>query len=92
MLAYHVLPDPGTCEVCTYAVEQGLDNAYEHALIRLATGLLLRDLADVEGTARFSSVVVSRVGEEPGPVHHLWPHHWYWALFFEPEVRLSRRR
>jgi hypothetical protein len=93
VLAYHVQPEPDVCEVCKYAVEQNLDVAYQHALVRLATVLLLGDLGDIEGdTARFSSLVVSRVGEEPGPVHYLEPYHWYWALFFEPEIGLSRRR
>lgn len=89
---YHVQPEPDSCEVCGYAVEQGLDVAYEHARIRMLTGFLLQDLRELEGaTARFSSLAVSQIGEEPGPVHYLGPHHWYWALFFEPEVQLGLR-
>lgn len=76
--------------MCQYAVNHGLDCAYEHARSRLATVLLQQDLEDLHGaTTRLSSLAVSQSGFEPGPVHALDPRHWFWAIFHEPRIRLS---
>lgn len=90
MLGFHEPPIPGTCEVCSFAIEHGLDPRYEHALTRLATLWLLQDLDDLAGQpARLSALAVRSAGVEPGPVHELDPRHWYWAMFYEPEIRIS---
>lgn len=91
MLDYHREPIPDVCDVCRYAVEHSLDCGYEHARARLATLFLQQDLEDLEGTTRLSSIAVSHTGFEPGPVHPLDPRHWFWAMFYEPQVRLSWR-
>lgn len=90
MLAFHRDPLPTVCEACAYAVERNLDCAYEHARTRAATNFLLQDLEDLAGgSASLRGLAVSSTGVEPGPVHELDPRHWYWAIYFSPEVQLS---
>ena len=90
MLDYHVNPLPNSCDVCRYAVQNELDCAYEHARARVALVWLLQDLQSLEGeSASLSSLAVESVGIEPGPVHPLEPRHWYWAMFYSPEIRIS---
>jgi hypothetical protein len=74
---------------CRYAVDREPDRGYEHARARLATVFLQQDLEELDGATKLSSVAVTRSGFEPGPVHPLEPHHWFWAMFYEPRVRLS---
>jgi hypothetical protein len=93
MLEYHREPVPATCDVCRYAVDHRLDSPYEHALTRLATLSLVEDLTDLgAGTTRLSALAVSQSGVEPGPVHSFDPRHWFWAMFYEPRIRLSLER
>lgn len=90
MLDYHREPRAGECDVCDYSLEQGLDVAYEHARARLATLFLRQDLEEIApATTRLSSLAVSGSGPEPGPVHDFEPRHWFWAIFYEPLIRLS---
>jgi hypothetical protein len=92
VLEYHSDPVPDACDVCKYAVEHELDCGYEHARTNLARAWLVEDLAEAGESVRLSSVAVSAAGVEPGPVHQLEPRHWFWAMFFEPEIRISLRR
>jgi len=90
MLDYHVDAQPGMCDVCDYAAEHGLDLPYEHALVRIATLSLVEDLAQLHGgTTRLGAVALSHTGVEPGPVHEFDPRHWFWAMLYEPRIRLS---
>lgn len=90
MLDYHREPRAGECDVCDYAIEHRLDLPYEHARVRLATVFLQQDLEEIDpGTTKLSSLAVSRSGLEPGPVHDLDPRHWFWAIYYEPHIRLS---
>ncbi len=92
VLDYHTLPLPTACDVCRYVLEHGLDCAYEHARVRLATAWLVDDLADLDGrTAGLMSLAVSHLGVEPGPVHPIEPRQWFWAIAYEPNIRLSLR-
>lgn len=93
MLERHNPPVPGSCEVCRSALATGLDVEYEHALVRLATNLLVSDLEDIGGgPATFASVAVSFFPPvDRGPIHAFQPRHWYWALFFEPRVGVVLR-
>jgi hypothetical protein len=94
VLEYHVQPQPDTCDVCKYAVEYDSDCAYEHARARVATAFLLEDLQELAPgeTTKLDSVAVVSTGVEPGPVHALDPRHWFWAMYYEPVIRLSLRR
>ena len=93
MLDFHDIPQVEVCDVCRYAVEYQLDCAYEHARTRLTAMFLLQDLADLDGgTASLQGLAVSSFGVEPGPVHSVEPRHWYWAMFYYPEVRIGLRR
>ncbi len=93
MLDYHTHPVPTACDVCAYVVAHGLDCAYEHARVRLATEWLLEDLEDLESeTAALLGLAVSHVGIEPGPVHPMDPRHWVWAMLHEGRIRVSLRR
>lgn len=93
MLERHNPPQPDSCEVCRNAVASGLDVEYEHALVRLATQLLLDDLQDMGGRpVRFSSVAVGSFPPvDRGPRHDFEPRHWFWALYFEPTVGVVMR-
>ncbi len=92
MLDYHRAPQPDTCDACEYAVTHDLDCAYEHALVRLATLSLLEDLGALAGeTTRLDALAVRSSGVEPGPLHALDPRHWFWAMLYEPDIRISVR-
>ncbi|MSP22553.1 MAG: hypothetical protein EXR66_05995 [Dehalococcoidia bacterium] len=71
----------------------GLDVENEHALVRLATSLLVGNLADMGGgPTAFASVAVGFFPPvDRGPIHAFQPRHWYWALFFEPRVGVVLR-
>ena len=89
MLQRHDPPTPDACDVCKYALEHDRDSENEHALTRLATTLLVIDLQDADGgPVRLSGLSVATFGVEPGPVHHIEPRHWHWALLHEPDIRL----
>lgn len=91
MLDYHDQPN-ADCDVCRYAVRHDLDCGYEHARARVALAWLLQDLEELSGgVAALSSLAVEAVGIEPGPVHPLEPRHWFWALFFAPEIGIILR-
>ena len=96
MLEYHRSPQPENCDVCEYVLEHGLKVDDEHALVRLATTFLLEDLEVDGGDLPLRSLAVRESGFAPGPVHELDPRHWYWAMFYEPRIRLilqtGRRR
>ena len=92
MLEYHAEPVPEVCDVCKYMVEHELDCGYEHARTNVALAWLIQDLGDAGESVRLSAVAVSGAGVEPGPVHPLEPRHWFWAMFHEPEIRISLRR
>lgn len=90
MLELHNPPVPAACDVCKYAVEHQIDPQYEHARTRLATLWLLQDLEDLSGEpARLSGLVIYSAGVAPGPVHELEPRHWFWAMFYESDIRLT---
>ena len=92
VLNFHEVPQPEACDVCRYAQEQQLDCAYEHARARVATSFMIQDLSDLNGrTASLGSLAVASVGVEPGPVHPIEPRHWFWAMFFAPEIRIGLR-
>ena len=66
---------------------------YEHARTRLATLWLLQDLKDMAGEpARLSSLAIRSAGVSPGPIHELEPRHWFWAMLYEPDIRLTLAR
>lgn len=93
MLERHNPPVPETCDVCRYAVNRKVDSDCEHARVRLATLWLVHDLEELEDqSARLSGLTIGTVGVEPGPVHELEPRHWYWALLYEPDFRVSLNR
>jgi hypothetical protein len=94
MLERHNPPQPDFCEVCRNALASGLDVENEHALVRLATQLMLGDLDELDGgPARFSSVAVSSFPPvDRGPRHYFEPRHWFWALYFEPAVGVVLRK
>jgi hypothetical protein len=91
MLDFHRQPQPDICDVCLYVEEHELDCAYEHARARLATTFLLEDLAALprQETTRLSALAVRSSGFAPGPVHPIDPRHWFWAMYHEPEIRIS---
>lgn len=90
MLAFHPRPEPQGCDVCKYAIEHELDCGYEHARARIASAFLLQDLEELGGgTTKLDSLAVTEVGLEPGPVHPLELRHWFWAMFYEPTIRIS---
>ena len=94
MLERHPEPIPGICDVCRYAMDEGLDNESEHALTRLATLLLIHDLEEMGGgPLRLSGLAVSIFPPvDQGPQHPIAPRHWFWAIFHEPDVQLVLRR
>lgn len=92
MIDYHGEPVPEICDVCKYAVEYELDCGYEHARTNVASMWLVQDLEAAGESVRLAAVAVSAAGVEPGPVHRLEPRHWFWAMFFEPRIRISLRR
>ncbi|MGE0134397.1 MAG: hypothetical protein AB7L91_03650 [Dehalococcoidia bacterium] len=90
MLDYHIETDADVCDVCRYALDHDFDLPYEHALVRIATLSMVEDLAQLDGrTTRVGAVAVSHAGLEPGPVHEFDPRHWFWAMFYEPRIRVS---
>lgn len=93
MLERHNPPRPEFCEVCRNAIASGLDVENEHALVRLATDVLVGDLEDLGGgPATFASLAVGFFPPvDRGPIHAFQPRHWYWALFFEPRVGVMLR-
>ena len=76
-----------------YAVERpGTDLRGEHALVNLATYLMMSDLALAGGgPLPLRSLAVNTTGVEPGPIHEMEPRHWYWAIWHERDVVLSLR-
>lgn len=94
MLQRHNPAVPAVCEVCEFAVEHGLDVENEHALVRLATHILIGDLAAMDGgPAALQGLAVSTFPPvDRGPQHEIAPRHWYWALYFEPRLKVSHER
>ncbi len=90
MIEFHSEPIVGICDVCKYATTHDLDCGYEHARANVATAWLIQDLSEVESLP-LRALAVSAAGVEPGPVHDLEPRHWFWAMWFEPNVRISLR-
>ncbi len=93
MLERHNPPIPEACEVCRNALAVGLDVEYEHALVRLATQLMVDDLVEVNGgPVRFASIAVTSFPPvDRGPRHDFEARHWFWALYFEPAVGIVMR-
>lgn len=91
MLVRHVQPVPDICDVCKFAVTNNRDHENEHALVRLATELLIADLEEMGGgPARLAGLAVSRFPPvDHGPQHIIEPRHWYWAIFHEPGIQLT---
>ena len=94
MIARHPAPVPDACDVCTYALENGLSHESEHGITALATRILVSDLEDVGGgPSRLSRIAVGRFPPvDVGPQHIIEPRHWFWAIFYEPKIQLVLRR
>ncbi len=90
MIEFHAEPIVEACDVCRHAVAHELDCGYEHGRTNVATAWLIEDLSEAESLP-LRSLAVSAAGIEPGPVHHLEPRHWFWAMWYEPNIRISLR-
>ncbi len=90
MIEFHSEPIVEICDVCKYASAHELDCGYEHARTNVATAWLIEDLSEADSLP-LRSLAVSAAGVEPGPVHELEPRHWFWAMWYEPNIRISLR-
>ena len=90
MLERHNPPEPDACDVCRYAIDNGVDVEHEHAMTRLAFMLLDEALAAMGGgPARLSGLAVSTFPPiDVGPIQRLEPRHYYWALFHSPTLQI----
>jgi hypothetical protein len=94
LLDYHRVPVPATCDVCQYVSGQQINCANEHALVRLATNLLIEKLQELQPreTTHLAALAVRETGwVTSGPSHSLEPRHWFWAIYHAPEIRLGLR-
>ena len=84
---------PETCDVCRAAIRFDWHLENEHASTNLATHILFEALDTVDGSpAGLPGLVTeSFPPHDEGPQHTLRPRHYYWAIFHEPALLLSKR-